>query len=552
MLTNSTLRLEADKQTVNYINAWSVGQPSKSSATVTIIKYEGKVYLITNAHAVANTTYLKVKFNQGSTELPVKAVWVDPIMDVAILKATSTEAENSILKKVEPLDVNTEFQSASTEVNAYGYPSGGKGLSFTKGHISRIEISQIAYSRLPGITVQTSAPINPGNSGGPITRALATGKEQCIGIVSQGNSSLSNVGYFIPACTVIQVIENYKKFGKLRAKQWIDYVTVPQVSFEWQSLKNPSLRMQLGMKSMALDEELTGIYVTNVPKSSSASNRLQEGDIILAIDNHPIQADGNVKVKELEHPISFLYLLQRKKYLDNMEFCIQRKNENGVLETKTVTIKLNEQLGRSILGAKDDKALKYHIQPSGKNGGFVFVRCTQTLMDTFKQSYATGQRTIIDNSNVPSMFKEFSELSTSKELHEIVVLQSILASEETDGYENFALNRGLACESHRIIQANGKPISSLWDLVSALTSEPQKPSSVKFANGKMLVIAPETQSTRQELQQRYQIAFFTSPQVAPFLGSDPTSKRGLPSSLREKINALENDNGVVPSMIQSR
>ncbi|MCC5013845.1 MULTISPECIES: S1C family serine protease [unclassified Legionella] len=515
MLVNSTLKLEVDKQTVNYVSAWSVGQPAKSSATITVVQHEGIMYLVTNAHAVANSTYLKVKFNQGSTELPVTPVWVDPIMDVAIVETTSTEAEAFLGTKVKPLEINTEFQPSSTEVNAYGYPTGGKSLSFTKGHISRTEVSTIAHSRLPGITVQTSAPINPGNSGGPIT-IVREKQEECIGIVSQGASSLSNVGYFIPACTIVQTIENYKRFGALRARQFIDYVTVPQVSFEWQTLKNPSLRSELEMQD-SLESEPLGIRVSQVPPKSCAYNHLREGDVILEIDGHQIHADGNVQVKELENPISYLYLLQRKKYLDEIEFVIQRKNDEGESETLKITIRLTEQLGRSIVGPKTDKPLKYHIQPSGKNGGYVFVRCTQPLMDTFTTSYSTGQKVIVDKSNVPPMFGEFSRLSPKKDGYELVVLQEILVSEDTDGYENFALNRGGMCESDRVTEVNGEPIANLWDLVVALTKDPRKPSLVKFANGKELVIAPEAAQVREALKSKYQIAFFTSPKVAPIL-----------------------------------
>ncbi|WP_019215488.1 S1C family serine protease [Legionella tunisiensis] len=515
MLVNSTLKLEVDKQTVNYVSAWSVGQPTKSSATITVVQHGSKMYLVTNAHAVANSTYLKVKFNQGSTELPVTPVWIDPIMDVAIVETTSPEAEALLANKVKPLDINTEFQPSSTEVNAYGYPTGGKGLSFTKGHVSRTEVSTIANSRLPGITVQTSAPINPGNSGGPIT-IVREKQEECIGIVSQGTSSLSNVGYFIPACTIVQTIENYKRFGALRAKQFIDYVTVPQISFEWQAVKNPSLRAQLNMQD-SLESEPLGIRVSQVPPTSCAYTLLREGDVILAIDGHKIHADGSVQVKELENPISYLYLLQRKKYLDEIVFVIQRKNDQGDSETLKITVRLTEQLGRSIVGPKSDKPLKYHIQPSGKNGGYVFVRCTQPLMDTFTTSYATGQKVIVDKSNVPLMFNEFSRISPKKDGYEVVVLQNILVSEDTDGYENFALSRGAMCESDRVIEVNGEPIRNLWDLVSALTKNATKASLVKFANGKELVIAPEVDKVRDVLKSKYQIAFFTSPQVAPIL-----------------------------------
>ncbi|CDZ77048.1 Serine protease Do-like HtrA [Legionella massiliensis] len=515
MLTNSTLKLEADKQTVNYTTPWSIGSSSKSSATVSALSYQGELYLVTNAHAVVNSTYLKVKFNQGSTELPVKAVWVDPIMDLAIVKATSAEVEKLIKGKITPIEIDPEFQPKGTEVNAYGYPTGGSGLSFTKGHVSRIEISTVALSGLPGITVQTSAPINPGNSGGPITIKQAD-KEVCIGIVSQRATSLSNVGYFIPAVTVVKTIETYKKYGKVKAAGFIDHVTVPDISFDYQTLKNPSLRAELGLAETPLGEELKGIYVSKIAQKSCASNILNEGDIIMEIDGHSILANGNVEVSELEHPIHFRYLIQQKQFFDDIKIKVLRKNLGGKLEEHTLTFRLTEQLGQSLLGYKDDKPLKYHVQPSGTNGGFVFSRCTKSLMDTFVTNYNASGRVLADTSNRPSIFNDFEKLSRSESLTEIVVLQNILASEETDGYENFALSRGALCVSHRVIEANGRPIRDLYDLVEILTADPSKPSSILFENGKRLVIAPEAdKETKKRLQQRYQIAFFTSPSAAP-------------------------------------
>jgi len=544
MLIASTLRLDADKQTINYITAWSIGQPSKSSATVSVLNHKGKIYFLTNAHAIVNATYLKVKFNKDATELPVKTVWVDPIMDVAIVEATTAEAKDLIEKRTKSLTINTQFQPAATEVSAYGYPTGGKSLSFTKGHISRTEVTTVAHSQLPGITVQTSAPINPGNSGGPITIVGDSKEEECIGIVSQNYSSLSNVGYFIPACILVQTIENYEKYKKVRASGFINYVTVPNVDFKWQSLKNVALRSHLGLEPVTLEEELIGIYVSKVPESSCAFKVLQAGDVILKIDGHQIQSDGNVIVQELEHPISYLYIIQRKKYLDTIKFTIQRKNEQGQLQTQEISFKLNQQLGQSLLGPIEDNPLKYHIQPSGKNGAFVFVRCTRSLMNTFKQNYTSGTKSIVDKSNYPLIFEEFDQLSKSKDLHEVVVLQNILATEETDGYERFALSSGSQCESHRVNKVNNIPIKNLWELISILSENSNKPAEIQFDNGKILIIAPEVEkNTRENLKSRYQIAFFTSPKVAP-ISRQP---------FLDELNALRSEEGnAIPSKMKCK
>ncbi|WP_287007936.1 S1C family serine protease [Legionella sp.] len=542
MLVNSTLRLEANKQTINHAAVWSTGQTTQTSATVTVVSHKNKIYLITNAHAVVNATYLKIKFDKSSAQVPVRACWIDPVMDLAILETTNEEDKAHIESKTTALEIETDFQSKGTEVNAYGYPTGGTSLSFTKGHISRTQMSTIVLSDLTGITVQTSAPINPGNSGGPITiKDSETGVEKCIGIVTQGTASLSSVGYFIPAITVVKTIDAYRKFGKLKEAGFIDFVTVPDLSFKWQALKNPALRASLGLKDTS--KELTGIYVTGVPRSSCAYDILKKGDIILRMDEHLIQADGNVEVDELENSIHFRYLIQRKEYGSKLNLVVLRKQlkiesvnegekelENpkecsnvstfGEDDTElcelTLSVILNRQLGRQrLLGFKEDKPIKYHIQPAGKDGAFVFTQCTTAMIEGYTTRYNAGGTVIIDNSKRPPMFNDFETLARSKDLGEVVVLHSILTSEETDGYDNFALTSGASCVSDRVVRVNGQPIRFLADLVIALQMDPTKPAKVEFDNGKILCIAPVSdQETKNRVQTKYQIAFFTSKKLA--------------------------------------
>lgn len=146
MITNSTVRLDANKELPNYRTPWSVGGTTNSSATITVLKYQEKMYLVTNAHAVMDATYLKIKLNDFSQEIPVKTCWIDPVLDLAILQTTTPEAETFIVKSLNPLPIASEFQKQGTEVFAYGYPAGGRSLSFTKGHISRVELTTMSLS----------------------------------------------------------------------------------------------------------------------------------------------------------------------------------------------------------------------------------------------------------------------------------------------------------------------------------------------------------------------------------------------------------------------
>lgn len=533
MIFNATLRLETDAQAINYASPWATGTSIKLSATVTVISYEGKTFLVTNAHAVENATYLKVKLDQGSIDLPVKVVWFDGVIDLALLEGATPEAKAVLEKKTNPLMIAPLFQKRGTEVNAYGYPAGGRTLSFTKGHISRTEISILAFSGLAGLLVQTSAPINTGSSGGPIT-VLNPGlkSECCVGIVSQKSA---NAGYFIPASTVIQTLQAYNKYGKLRQRGLISQVTVPHLSFNFQSLQNRFLRSELGMEAQPLGAELYGIYVTRVPKSSCAHGHLEKGDIIHKIDGHRIQTNGNVQVDELEDPVNFLYLIQRKNYLDEVIVDIlRRKDPKEPLEPMSIRIRLTKQLGQSLLGYKQEKLMKYHIHPSGSEGAFVFVTVTTSLIHAFSRPSKSG---LI---NQPPMLSNLGTLEYNESLREIVALKQILASEASEGFETFALSQGTGCEADRIIEANGQPINKLQDLVTALELHQGKVSMIKFANGTIMAMPPEIPVlTRQKLKERYQIAHFSSPSLFPI------DERVIPIGIKQ-LNYL-GDGNINPS-----
>src|ERR1700704_801985 len=77
-------------------------------------------------------------------------------------------------------------------VRVYGYPTGGTGLSVTKGIVSRIEFAGYNYS-VAGLRIQIDAAINAGNSGGPVVVG-----EKMVGLAFSRLDGSQNIGYIIP------------------------------------------------------------------------------------------------------------------------------------------------------------------------------------------------------------------------------------------------------------------------------------------------------------------------------------------------------------------
>ena len=100
---------------------------------------------------------------------------------------------------VRPLELG-DIPRRQDEVEVYGFPEGGDGLSVTAGIVSRVELGMYARSLRLLLKVQIDAAVNSGNSGGP---AISGGK--LVGIAIQGLKGAENVNDIVP----VLVIEHF-------------------------------------------------------------------------------------------------------------------------------------------------------------------------------------------------------------------------------------------------------------------------------------------------------------------------------------------------------
>jgi S1-C subfamily serine protease len=116
--------------------------------------------IVTNAHVVRGEDAATVVLSSGQ-KLQGKVVYIDPDMDVALVKVEGTGFPHLALT-----DVANVRQGQS--VIAIGNPGLGMPFSVTKGIVSAVGSSAI---NTHGTWIQTDAAINPGNSGGPLLNA---------------------------------------------------------------------------------------------------------------------------------------------------------------------------------------------------------------------------------------------------------------------------------------------------------------------------------------------------------------------------------------------
>jgi S1-C subfamily serine protease len=230
-------------------------------------------YIVTNDHVVNGAQEVDVMFANGTVQKNAQVVGTDPTDDLAVVKINPFTN-----MAVAPLGDSSKL-AVGEDVLAIGNPLGNT-QTVTKGIVSALgrTVTEENGATLPNV-IQTDAAINPGNSGG----ALVDLQGQLIGIPTlnavdpEFNTPANGVGFAIPsnrvAFIVPQIIQNGKVLHTGRAGLNIEVASV-----------DPMVQAQLGL---AVDH---GALIRNVVSGGAAAKAgLQVGDVIVQIDNQPVE-----------------------------------------------------------------------------------------------------------------------------------------------------------------------------------------------------------------------------------------------------------------------
>lgn len=225
-------------------------------------------YVLTNAHVVEGFDEVTVITHSGTT-YKAKVVGRDTRTDLALVKIDNPK---------EPLQPAVLGSSSSLEVGqivaAFGNPF-GIGQSMTVGVISTLNRSQVVEEKSYVNLIQTDAALNPGNSGGPLVnlRGEVIGINVAIASPVPGNVG---VGFAIPIDVAKKLLPQLRR-GK---------VTRGYLGVRIQSV-TPDMEEVYGAREGAL-------VVQVEPDTPAAKAGLQEGDIIVRVDDKAIHNDGDL------------------------------------------------------------------------------------------------------------------------------------------------------------------------------------------------------------------------------------------------------------------
>ncbi len=452
-LRKSLVRITNNSQEPNYRIPWTPGNVSGGTGTGFLI--EGN-RILTNAHVVSNARLLSVERENDPNHYIAKVQFVAHDCDLAVL----TVADPKFYSGIESLPFSDAIPEIESSVSVYGYPIGGERLSVTTGVVSRIDFQTYTHSIVDShLTIQTNAAINPGNSGGPV---LQEGK--VVGVAFQGYNGdvAQNVGYMIP----VPVIKRFLK--DIGDGHYDHYMDLSATTFP---LLNPAQR-----KSLGLADDNKGVMVSAVSSAGSSANVLQTGDVILAIDGHPVESDGfmNLGGQRVEMP----EIVERKFKGDAVAFHILRDKK---------PMDVTEKLDRA--WPFDLQANHYDVNPRYVVfGGLVFQPLSRNFLEASQN----------DDLRVRYLYDFFITDEVYKERPEIVVISSILP-DPINTYLDEAKN-GIVDE------INGVKIKGLNDVAAELAKPADYYVIKLLGQGRPVVLErAAVEAARERIKERYKV-----------------------------------------------
>src|SRR5207244_1526567 len=217
-------------------------------------------YVLTNAHVVKDAREIMVTL-RDNRRLPAKLVGADPGTDVAVVKVEPA-------RLVELKFGDSDALQVGDFVVAIGNPF-GIGQTATSGIVSALGRSGLSVEGYEHF-IQTDASINPGNSGG----ALVNLKGALLGINTAiiGPANVG-IGFAVPSVLARAVMDQLIRFGEVK-------------------------RGRLGIAMQPVVGGGDGALIAEVePNSPAAAAGLRKGDVVIALNGHPVRAPAELRAR---------------------------------------------------------------------------------------------------------------------------------------------------------------------------------------------------------------------------------------------------------------
>jgi len=414
--------------------------------------------IMTNAHVVSWSQQLIVYRYQDPQPYRATVEYIGHDCDLAVLRVLDA----GFFEGIPPLEIG-ELPLVRSTVTTYGYPAGGREISYTSGVVSRIEIQRYVQTNKSNLlAVQTDAAINPGNSGGPV---IQDGK--VVGVSFQGKPGLENAGFFIPPNIIRHFLEDLTDGT---------YEGFPAAGIGIVKLTNPAFRAALGLAQNNIGARIDSLFYP----FPATHELLRENDVLLEVAGYPVGSDGNVIYRG--NSVHAALLFSQVQHGESIALKIWRDNAELELELPLYVNSEDRTMGN-----------QYEPPPFIIVGGLVFTELSTNYLGSLGRNWR-------DQVGADTLYELVyrNRLGDEAARAKPVVLSTIL---------KHASNIDFSVDARSILtELNGQPISSMADLSAAVEHAEGDFYRFRFLSGAVEALnRSEALAAEAQLLQQYNI-----------------------------------------------
>src|SRR5215813_5389492 len=251
-------------------------------------------YVLTNEHVVQNAQDARVAFVDGRS-VPAVVVGRDPATDLAVLRAQAGALPYARLSAGPALRVG---QLVVAVGNPFGFES-----TVSAGVVSALGRSlRSRHGRLIEGVVQHTAALNPGNSGGPLVDAQG----RVVGVNTAIIAMAQGIGFSVPAGTAQWVLTEILTQGRVR-RAYLG-VSVRDRALDLRLVRALDLPVRRAVEIVTLDEQ-----------GPAAKADLRSGDLIVAVNDAPVNGTDALHLQLSRHPVGTVITLQVVRRMQSLK-----------------------------------------------------------------------------------------------------------------------------------------------------------------------------------------------------------------------------------------
>lgn len=417
----------------------------------------GPYEILTTAENVMNANLIQIRRYGQNARVTAKVKVVDYEYNLCLLEINKDDLSKPF-KPVKFTDIYPEKEGIQT----YWLSSSGQMIRAT----STLDRSQMGDSDMSFVTVLTYYATNTSRPFGD--GELCCYGKKAIGLAAWGIDSDSGI---IPAETINRFITHSIKGT---------YNGFASVGFDVYSLLDPTMRKFINMP----DGIENGPYVSSVYALGTGSKELKQGDVILSINGHDLDAYGRY-----EHPkydrIFFEHLISQSPAGEKIPFSIFRNGQTLELEIEARSITSDNML---IPYYAYGKQPEYAIV-----GGYVFQKLTRDFLQIYGSDWPSKVP--------PHLYHYYRDLSfkPTQDRSDIVILSHVLPTPLNQGYQQLSQNV--------VSKINGQKVKSFSHFYSILNESESDILEIEFEmdNPTLIIPTASLEMTNMQIAQIYGI-----------------------------------------------